>query len=201
MVDETFVVRIYLIAEIAQLPAARAALAALPRGAAAIQLRDKAVSARALLAAAGSLISFARPLGVPVLINDRADVALAAGADGVHLPSQGLSPRDARALLGPQALIGVSCHSAEEVARADGADFCVFGPVFETPGKHSRGVDALRLAARAAALPVLALGGVDASNAAACIDAGARGAACSRAVLAAPDPAAAALALWQSVTA
>jgi thiamine-phosphate pyrophosphorylase len=195
------VVRIYLIAEIAQLPAARAALAALPRGTAAIQLRDKAATGRALLDAAAALVAFARPLGAPVLINDRADVALAAGAAGVHLPAQGLSPADARALLGPQALIGVSCHSVEEIARAGGADFCVFGPVFETPGKTARGLAALRLAARSIALPVLAIGGVDASNAAACLEAGARGLACIRSVVAARDPAAAAIALWQAVSA
>ncbi len=194
-------VRIYLIAEIARLPAARAALSSLPRGAAAIQLRDKSVSARTLLAAAGPLISFARPLGIPVLINDRVDVALAAGADGVHLPAHGLSLRDARALLGPQALIGISCHSAEDMGRANGADFCVFGPVFETPGKQAQGLAALTRAARATALPVLALGGVDATNATTCIDAGARGAACIRAVLTARDPAAAAVALWKSVQA
>lgn len=194
-------VRIYLIAEVAQLPAARAALAALPRGAAAVQLRDQAASARVLLEAAGRLVSFARTLGAPVLINDRADVALAAGADGVHLPARGLSPRDARTLLGPRALIGVSCHSADEAAGAHGADFCVFGPVYPTPGKEAQGLAALARAARATALPVFALGGVDATNAAACIDAGARGAACIRAVLAAPDPAAAAISLWQAVNA
>ncbi len=194
-------VRIYLIVEVAQLAAAHAALAALPRGSAAIQLRDKHASARALLEAAHRLISFARPLGAPVLINDRADVALAAGADGVHLPANSLSPRDARALLGPQALIGFSCHSADDAARAEGANFCVFGPVFQTPGKEAQGLAALSRAARATALPVLALGGVDATNATACIDAGARGAACIRAVLAAPDPAAAAIALWQAVNA
>ena len=191
--------RIYLIAEVAQLAAARAALLALPRGAAAVQLRDKAAPARALLEAAAALISFARPLGAPVLINDRADVALAAGADGVHLPAQGLSPAEARALLGPGALIGVSCHSSEEVARSAGADFCLFGPVFETPGKRAQGLEALRKAARATALPVFALGGVDAANATACIDAGARGAACIRGVLCARDPGAAAVALWKAV--
>ncbi len=195
------VVRIYLIAAIAQLPAARTALAALPRGAAAIQLRDKTATARALLEAAVSLVAFARPLDAPVLINDRADLALATGAGGVHLPAQGLSPGDARALLGPQALIGVSCHSVEELARAGGADFCVFGPVFETPGKTAQGLAALRRAARSTALPVLALGGVDAGNAAACMEAGARGVACIRGVLAARDPAAAAIALWQAVSA
>ena len=191
--------RLYLIAEIAQLPALEAALRALPRGAAAVQLRDKAAPAGALLEAAGRLLAFARPLGARVLINDRADVALAAGADGVHLPARGLAPAEARALLGPRALIGVSCHGVEELARAGGADFCVFGPVFDTPGKTAQGVAGLAAAARATALPLLALGGGDAGNARACLDGGAHGVACIRSVLAATDPAAAALLLWQAV--
>jgi thiamine-phosphate pyrophosphorylase len=197
------VVRIYLISTAAQLPAAGAALRALPRGAAAVQLRDRSLSARALLEAARKLIALARPLGAPVLINDRADVALAAGADGVHLPARGLSAADARALLGPTAVIGVSCHKGDEVAAAarGGADFCVFGPIFKTPGKSAVGLGALAEAARAAPLPLLAIGGIEASNAAACLDAGAAGVACIRAVLDARDPAAAAIALWRAVTA
>lgn len=193
-------VRIYLIAALAQVPAVRAALSALPRGTAAIQLRDKAATARALLEAASALAPFARALDAPVLVNDRADVALAASV-GVHLPARGLPVREARALLGAQALIGASCHSLEELEAAAGADFCVFGPIFATPGKEARGVAALARAVWATAVPVLALGGVDPANAGGCIEAGARGVACVRSVLDAPDPAAAAIRLWQAVTA
>ena len=195
-------VRIYLIADLAQLPAAQAAITALAShalGALAIQLRDSAAPARALLEAARRLIAFARPLGVPVLVNDRADVALAAGADGVHLPTRGLCVADARALLGSAALIGASCHSEDEIASSAGADFCVFGPVFETTGKSAQGLEALAAAVRAAPFPVLALGGIQSSNARACIDSGARGVACIRSVLSASDPGAAAVALLQAI--
>jgi thiamine-phosphate pyrophosphorylase len=133
------------------------------------------------------------------LVNDRADVALAAGADGVHLPARGLSPADARAL--GLRLVGVSAHSAADVERAarEGADFAVFAPVYDTPGKLGQGEGALAEACRAAPIPVLALGGVDATNAPRCIEAGARGVACIRSVLGARDPAAAAIRLWQAL--
>ena len=180
-------------------PAVEAALAVLPRGSAGIQLRHPGEPARALLAHARTLREICGRFGAPLLINDRADVAMAAGADGVHLPGQGLAPADARALgIG---LVGVSVHSAEEAARAarQGADFAVFAPVYDTPGKTARGEAALAEACRAAPIPVLALGGVDASNAHRCIDAGARGVACIRSVLGAPDAAAAAIRLWQAI--
>jgi len=95
----------------------------------------------------------------------------------------------------------VSVHSPDDVARAarEGGDFAVFAPVFETPGKVASGEAALALACRAAPIPVLALGGVDETNAPRCIQAGARGVACIRAVLGARDPAAAAIRLWQAV--
>src|SRR5207237_707441 len=114
-------------------------------------------------------------------------VAIAAGADGLHLPARGLSSADARALgIG---LVGVSAHSAEDVARAsrEGADFAVFAPVYDTPGKSGRGEAALASACRAAPIPVLALGGVDETNARRCIEAGALGVACIRSVLGAAD--------------
>lgn len=176
-------------------PAVQAALAVLPRGAAGVQLRQPGLPARELVAVAGRLRSICASFGAPLLVNDRADVALAAGADGVHLPARGLHAADARALgLG---LIGVSAHSPEEVARS-AADFCVFGPVFDTPGKSPQGVAALAAACRASSIPVLALGGVDESNAHLCLAAGARGVACIRSVLGARDPAAAAVRMWQA---
>ncbi len=194
--------RLYLITPDGDsLPALRAALPLLPRGEVLVQLRQKNASASELYAEARRLLPICREHRAPLLINDRADVALAAGADGVHLPASGLPPRAARELLGARGIIGVSCHSPEEVARAalGGADFCVFGPVFSTPGKSARGLLALRAAVRAAPIPVLALGGVDPGNARAALEAGAQGVACIRSVLGALDPAAAALALWKAL--
>src|SRR5205085_4034186 len=113
-----------------------------------------------------ALLPACRERGSKLLVNDRADVALATGADGVHLPAGGLPAAEARKLLGPRALIGASCHSLAEVraASAGGADFAVFGPVWATPGKGPPlGLQALAEAARAD-LPLFALGGVDAGN-------------------------------------
>jgi thiamine-phosphate diphosphorylase len=191
-------IRLYLITppEGNPAPAVEAALSALPRGSAGVQLRQE-LPARQLLERARALRAICTKFAAPLLVNDRADVALAAGADGVHLPARGLPPAEAKKLVD---LVGVSCHTAAEVAEATEADFCVFGPVFETPGKGpALGIEALREAARATSKPVFALGGVDAGNAARCIEAGARGVACIRSVLGAPDPAAAAIALWKAI--
>jgi thiamine-phosphate pyrophosphorylase len=195
------VIRLYLITPPAgdPAPAVEAALAVLPRGAAGVQLRQPDRSARELLGNARTLRGICSRFAAPLLVNDRADVALAAGADGVHLPGRGLSASDVREL--GFDLVGVSAHSPEEVARAsrEGADFVVFAPVYDTPGKTARGEAALAEACRAAPIPVLALGGVNETNAHRCIEAGARGIACIRSVLGAPDPAAAAIRLWQAL--
>ncbi|BDG01775.1 thiamine phosphate synthase [Anaeromyxobacter oryzae] len=179
---------------------AAAALAGVPPGAVAIHLREKDLPGGALLSMARALAAVCRAHGQLLLVNDRVDVALAAGADGVHLPSAGVPPADARRLLGPAALVGVSCHSADDVRRArdGGASFATFGPVHDTPSKRAYGapvgLGALRAAA-ALGLPLVALGGVDAGNAAEAFAAGARGVAAIRAWLAGPDPAAAVRAL------
>jgi thiamine-phosphate pyrophosphorylase len=183
-------------------PVARAdaALAGLPPGTAAIHLREKDLGGRDLLSAARALRAVCAARGQLLLVNDRVDVALAAGADGVHLPAAGVSPADARRLLPPGALVGVSCHSVEDVARAreGGASYAFLSPIFDTPSKRGYGppigVEALRRAA-ALGLPLVALGGVDAANAGALRAAGAHGVAAIRAWLAAPDPAAAVRAL------
>jgi thiamine-phosphate pyrophosphorylase len=163
-----------------------------------VQLRQPGLAPKELLARCRALRDACARFGATLLVNDRADVALAAGADGIHLPARGLSASDARKLGFP--LVGVSAHAPEDVARAaqEGADFAVFAPVYDTPGKTARGLDALREACRAAPIPVLALGGIDAGNAARCLAAGAAGVACIRSVLGAADPAAAALRLWKS---
>ncbi len=191
------VLRLYLITPPGEDPvqAVRAALSVLPRGTAGVQLRQP-VPARLLLERARRLREICTEFEAPLLVNDRADVALAARADGVHLPARGLKAADARAL-GVQ-LVGESVHSPEEAARSE-ADFCVFAPVFDTPGKAAQGLDKLAEACRATRRPVYALGGIDASNASKAIDAGARGVACIRSVLGSPDPAAAAIALWKAI--
>lgn len=199
--------RVYLVTQGGLVPdlvaAVQVAVAGLAPGSVAVQLRDKALPARELLRLARALREACGAAGQPLLVNDRVDVALAAGAAGVHLPAAGIPPGEARRLLGPQALLGVSCHSAEEVARAaaSGADFATFGPLFDTPSKRAHGppvgLERLGEASRLG-LPLLGIGGVDGSNAAGVIAAGASGVAAIRAWLAAPDPGAAVRRLLQA---
>lgn len=151
-----------------------------------IQLREKNLAARELELLASQVLQHTREFGPrpKLLLHSRADVALAMGADGVHLASgsQALSASEVRAVW-PGALIGVSCHEMDEVALAEahGADFAVFGPIFEKSGlPNQRGLERLRDACHRSAaarppLPVLALGGVSAENASLCLDAGAAG--------------------------
>jgi thiamine-phosphate pyrophosphorylase len=179
---------------------ADAALAGIPPGRVAVHLREKDLGGGDLLALARALGAVCRARGQLLLVNDRLDVALAAGADGVHLPSAGIPPGDARRLLGPAALVGVSCHSVREVARAraGGASYATFGPVYDTPSKRPFGPP-VGLAALAEAcrlgLPVVALGGVDAARVPEVLAAGAAGVAAIRAWLVGDDAAAAIRAL------
>jgi thiamine-phosphate pyrophosphorylase len=180
------------------------AVSGLPPGAVAVQLRAPGAAGRELLDQARALKAVVRNSGQWLLVNDRIDVALAAGSDGVHLPSAGVAPADARRLLGEDRLVGVSCHSAFDVKRAiaGGADFATFGPIFDTPSKRSHGlpVGTERLAEAAAlGLPLLGLGGVDPSNAADVVGAGASGVAAIRAWLEADDPSAVVRALLEIV--
>lgn len=176
--------------------------AALRGGIRAVQLREPDLTARDLLALALELRRLTSRAGAALLVNDRIDVALACDADGAHLPRHSFSAADARALLGPHRLIGVSTHAPAEVAAAAaaGADFAVFGPVYDTPSKRRYGAP-LGLAAVGAAraavpdLPLFCIGGIDTERAEAVRARGADGVAVIRAVLAAADPAAAAAAL------
>ncbi|HET8630551.1 MAG TPA: thiamine phosphate synthase [Thermomicrobiales bacterium] len=161
-------------------------------GLGAVQLREKDLPGGALLAEARAL---ARALGPTLLIvNDRADVALAAGAAGVHLPEDGLPVAAVRALAGPATLIGRSVHSVAgaRAAEADGADYVVLGTVFATaskPGGEPGGLDLVRAAADAVRIPVIAIGGIDGRNAASVVGAGAYGVAVMSAILQAAAPA------------
>jgi thiamine-phosphate pyrophosphorylase len=171
----------------------RAALAGASRGALAVQLREKDLEARALLALARELRAVTREAGAALFVNDRFDVALAAEADGVHLGGRSLAPADV-ARLAPGLPIAVSAHTRAEVERARACPavrFAVFGPVWDTPSKRPYGpplgLEALRAAA-GVGLPLLALGGVTPDRAPSCRAAGAVGVACIRAVLEARDP-------------
>ena len=159
-----------------------------------IQLREKDLSARELEALAREAVGIvqknvgaeSRTLGTRLLVNSRTDIAIVVGADGVHLRSDDLSPSQvitiwAASGAGSRArvTVSVSCHSAEDVRRAaaDGADFALFGPVFERQGAAQigpGGLDNLRRACKEK-IPVLALGGVTVENAQSCLDAGAAG--------------------------
>ena len=144
-----------------------------------LQIREKRMPPAELYDLTLRAIAIARPFGIEVFVNERADIALAAGADGVHLPSRAISPFRLR-LLGIR-LIGVSCHNEDELVRAsqEGADFAVLGPVFAPLSKAidspPLGLDAFGRLARSVTIPVLALGGITVANTAACIQAGAAG--------------------------
>jgi thiamine-phosphate pyrophosphorylase len=165
-----------------------------PAGSVALQLREKDLEARDLCQLAKRLIPVCRRFGAPILINGRIDVAIAACADGVHLPADSFSPAQARKLLGPSRLIGISTHNTDEIIRAHdaGADFAVFGPVFKPNSKELRGsalgLNGLRDACRAALIPVYAIGGVTAERARKIISE-ASGVAVIGAVIGATDPA------------
>lgn len=193
---------LYLITDRLQVPDGdlpRAVAHALAGGVRAVQLREKDLSARDLYPLARELRAVTRRAGARLLINDRVDVALAVEADGVHLGGGSLPVKAARHILGPGRLIGVSTHAVAEVqaARADGADFATFGPVFFTPSKAAFGapvgLERLR-AACAGPLPIFALGGVTDERVPDLLAAGAAGVACISAILAAPSPEAAAAA-------
>ena len=162
--------------------------------AAIVQVREKDLGGASLLRLARAAIAAARPCGARVMINDRIDVALAAGADGVHLPENGLSIAQARALLPPGAIVGASRHTVEAASACD-ADLVILGPIFATPGKGAPlGPAALGEVRGTASL--VAIGGIDSGERArTCFTAGASAIAVIRAVWTAPDAALAAAAL------
>jgi thiamine-phosphate pyrophosphorylase len=147
-----------------------------------IQLREKRLTTRNLFELTERAVDLTRGTSSRLLINDRGDVAVAAGADGVHLTTRSLQPRTIRETFGADFLIGASTHSLAEAiaAREGGADFAIFGPVFETSSKAQFGapvgIDALAaVAIHLKSFPILALGGVSRQNAEECLRAGASG--------------------------
>lgn len=165
------------------------ALAAARAGVDFIQLREKDLTAREIETLARELMLALRDFPqTRLLVNSRTDVAIAAGANGVHLPADDISASEARVIFTragvKSPVIAVSCHTAAEIEKAEshGADFAVLGPIFEKEGKRvsAAGLMALReacnrSAAAAARMPVLALGGVTLENASACLAYGASG--------------------------
>lgn len=169
-----------------------------------VQLREKAMEAKPLLALAGVVRRRTEEFGALFIVNDRVDMALAAGADGVHLGQQDLTPAEARRQMGPDALVGLSTHDQEEVVAAsatagtDRPDYIGVGPVYATPTKPGRpavGLGLVSFAAGSATLPFFAIGGIGPANAAAVVAAGASRLAVVRALTEAEDPAAAAMLL------
>lgn len=146
-----------------------------------IQIREKDLSALDLFHLVQSALALPNPHGSRILVNTRVDVALAAGAAGAHLPSGAPPAKTWRPLAPPGFLIGVSCHTAEEVRAAEdeGASYAFFGPVFTPRSKTSplppRGLAGLARAAHAVRIPVLALGGITSANTGECLAAGAAG--------------------------
>ena len=146
-----------------------------------VQIREKDLSARELYELTVLVLALPNPHGSKILVNTRVDVALAAGADGVHLPAGSPAAGRWRASSPAGFLIGVSCHTLEEVraAEEEGADYVVFGPVFAPRSKVSqlapRGWRRLAEAALAVRIPVLALGGITRENTRDCMRAGAAG--------------------------
>jgi thiamine-phosphate diphosphorylase len=178
--------------------------AALGAGIGAIQVREKETTARRALEIALTLRALTRERGVLLLVDDRLDLALAAGADGVHLGQEDLPVSTARALLGPQALIGLSITHPDQLDAPDAAqaDYLGVGAVFPTSSKADAAQTGLGLLAAARArfeVPIVAIGGITGENAPAAVRAGAHVVAVIGAVCGAPDPAAAARQLLQAV--
>lgn len=179
--------------------------AAVAGGAGMVQLREKHAGDREFLDLARALKALLAPAGVPLLVNDRVDVARAAGADGVHLGQSDLPPGLARAMLGPDALVGLSVETMEQAREAETLDVDYLGvsPVFATPTKADAGpawgLDGLaRLAARSRRV-LVGIGGIGPGNAAEVICAGAHGVAVVSAICGADSPRDAAAALLAAV--
>ena len=175
--------------------------AAIRGGVTMVQYREKMGSTRKMIQEARELVQLCRAAGVPFIINDRVDVALAMDADGVHVGQEDMPAAVARHLIGRSRLLGVSAGSVEEARKAveDGADYIGASPVFATPTKPdappAMGLEGLQKLAAAVSIPVVAIGGMNAENAARIITAGAAGVAVVSAIVGAEDVEAAARAI------
>ncbi len=167
--------------------------AAIAGGATVVQYREKERTTRQMVEEARALRDLARRAGIPFIVNDRVDIALAVDADGVHVGQDDMPAPLARKLMGPGKIVGVSVDNLEQALRAeqDGADYVGAGPIFATPTKPDAappiGLEGLAEICRRVSIPVVAIGGINAENAAAVIEAGADGVAVVSAVVAAED--------------
>jgi thiamine-phosphate pyrophosphorylase len=181
--------------------------AAVRGGASIVQLRDKTASDTAMIAQARALKAVLKPLGVPLIVNDRLEVALAAGADGLHLGQEDLAPARARAALGPDGILGVSAGDAEEAGTVDPAlvDYVGVGPVYPTGSKADAGaaigLEGLSAMRALLDLPMVAIGGIGEANAAEVMACGVEGVAVVSAICGAEDPEVAARALRRRIDA
>lgn len=170
-----------------------------------VQLREKQASGRAFLEEAWRLKELLAEYRVPLIINDRLDIALAVDADGVHLGQDDLPLEVGRALLGPAKIIGISVNTVAEAqaAAAGGADYLGVSPVFETPTKTDTppavGLEGVARLRAAVEIPLVGIGGIHPANAGAVIRAGCDGVAVVSAIMSAPDPRQAARALREEV--
>ena len=178
---------------------------AMAAGVPAVQLREKGLDTVEVYHLAERLLAMTRKARAALVINDRVDVAMALGADGVHLTRKSLPPREVRSLVGSRMLIGISCHGLEDVREAvdGGVDFVVLGPVYATPSKAPYGPpltpEILREARKVCPLPIFGIGGVKAAQVPEVVGAGADGVAAISAVLSALDPGAATRELLDAV--
>jgi len=165
--------------------------AALAGGVDVVQLRDKQAQEGELLAAAAVARELCDARGSLLIINDRPDLVRAARADGCHVGQDDMPVPAARTLVGPDVLVGLSTHTPQEIDGAADADYIGVGPVYATPTKPGRpgvGLELVRYAAEHAPMPFFAIGGIDASNSAAVVAAGARRVAVVRAIAEAAEP-------------
>ena len=182
-------------------------MAAIDGGARTVQLREKTAGTRAFVDLARALRALLAPRGVPLIINDRVDVALAAGADGVHVGRNDMAYPDARRLLGPEAVIGLSVETMDDVTQAEPFDVDYLGvsPIFPSSTKTDTvgtwGIDGLAEVRRRSRHHLVAIGGLHAGNVGEVVAAGADAVAVVSAVCAAADPRAAASELAELVAA
>ena len=179
--------------------------AAVRGGVSMVQLREKHCDSRDFVALARALVTLLAPKGVPLLINDRVDIALACGAQGVHVGQSDMAVADVRALLGSKALVGLSVETLEDIhaAEALAVDYLGVGPVFPTATKPDHcppwGIEGLRKARLATQLPLVAIGSVKADNLSQVMATGMDGVAVVSALCSAPSPEAAARDMCQRI--
>lgn len=159
-----------------------------------VQLREKECSTREYIELARRLLDFLRPLGIPLIINDRLDVALCVGADGVHVGQDDMPYKEARRLMGEDAIVGLTVETFDEAIEAESldADYLGVSTIFSTPTKtdtkNEWGIEGLKILRQKSKHKLIAIGGINPENAAGVMEAGADGLAVVSAICAAPNP-------------